>query len=113
MTHRIREAMRDLHPAPLGGDNEIVEIDETYVCGKTKNRAFKAPPPKEAVVALVERDGNVRSFHVANVTATTLRAILVTQINRASYVMTDEAPVYGKVGAKFKGHGTVNHSIDE
>lgn len=33
MCHRIREAMRELHPessGPLGGDNKVVEVDETY-----------------------------------------------------------------------------------
>lgn len=30
MAHRIRESMRDDAPAPLGGDNKAVEIDETY-----------------------------------------------------------------------------------
>ena len=30
MAHRIREAMRDPSPSPLGGDGKIVEADETY-----------------------------------------------------------------------------------
>lgn len=30
MTHRIREAMRALGMTPLGGDGEVVEVDETY-----------------------------------------------------------------------------------
>ena len=45
-------------------------------------------------MALVERDGSVRSFHVADVTAQTLRPIIVTQVNRASYLMTNESRVY-------------------
>ncbi len=115
MAHRIREAMRpaDGSEGPLGGQNKVVEVDETYIGGKAKNRAYKAPPKKEAVVSLLERDGNVRSFHVANVTAKTLRPILVKQISRKSYLMTDESVVYPKVGEEFAGHGTVNHSADE
>lgn len=115
MAHRIREAMRDGpdQSGPLGGENQVVEADETYVGGKAKNRAYKEPPKKEAVMALVERDGRVRGFHVANVTAKTLREKLVTQVDRASYLMTDEAPQYRKTGDEFAGHGTVNHSIDE
>ena len=114
MMHRIREAMRELSFAagPLVGMNKVVEADETYVGGKAKNQKDKIPP-KEAVVALVERDGFVRSFHVPNVTAKTLRPILVTQISRASYLMTDEGTVYPKVGKEFAGHGRVNHSINE
>lgn len=115
MMHRIREAMREpsFLAGPLGGANKVVEVDEAYVGGKAKNRAYKEPPKKEAVVALVERNGQVRGFHVANVDAKTLRPVLVTQIERASYLMTDESTVYPKVAREFAGHGTVNHSIDK
>ena len=113
MMHRIREAMRESKPGALGGSNKVVEADETWMGGKAKNRAFKEPRPKEPVVALVERDGSVRSFHVEAVNARTLRPILVTQIDRASFLMTDESNVYTKTGKEFSGHGTVNHSIKE
>jgi hypothetical protein len=66
-----------------------------------------------AVFSLVERDGYVRSRHVADVTAKTLRDAIVTQADRKSYLMTDEAAVYEKLGREFAGHGTVNHSADE
>ena len=113
MMHRIREAMREKHEGGLGGANKVVEADETYVGGKAKNKAFGDPPNKEPVVALVERDGSVRSFHVEAVSRSNLRPILFQQIDRASFLMTDEAPVYRRPGKEFKGHGTVNHSIDE
>ena len=71
MAHRIREAMNGGTDGPLGGQNAVVEADETYVGGKASNRATRAPAAKKAVVALVEREGNVRSFHVANVNAKT------------------------------------------
>ena len=111
--HRIRESLRESKfDEPLGGPNKVVEVDETYVGGKAKNRKGKVPP-KEAVVALVERDGRVRSFHVQAVSAKTLRPILVTQVSRKSYLMTDDSTVYPKIGEEYAGHGTVNHSIEE
>jgi hypothetical protein len=55
----------------------------------------------------------VRSRHVADVTAKTLRDAIVTQVDRASYLMTDEASTYTATGDEFGGHGTVNHSAEE
>ena len=114
LCHRIREAMDGATGnAPLGGGNKVVEADETFVGGKARNRAFRAPKPKQAVVALVEREGQVRSFHVANVTAKGLRGLIVTNVDRASHLMTDESMVYTRVGREFAGHSTVIHSANQ
>jgi hypothetical protein len=112
---RVREAMRDLGMAdadPLGGANRVVEADETFVGGKAANRKGKIPP-KAIMLSLVERGGKVRSFHVPNVTAQTLRPIIVANVDKASYLMTDDSPVYPGIGAAFAGHGSVNHSAEE
>ena len=111
--HRLREAAWDPKRGPIGGENKVVEADETYIGGKAKNKAFGPPPKKHPVFALVERDGEVRSFHVTNVNSKTLRPIIVETASRKSYLMTDESPVYPKVGKEFSGHGTVNHSAKE
>ena len=115
MTHRIHEAMREgKFSSPLGGQNKVVEADETFVGGKARNAKRCAPiPKKEPVVALVERDGSVRSFHVEAVSRKNLRPVLTEQIDKATYLMTDEAKVYKSISSAFSGHGTVNHSIDQ
>jgi hypothetical protein len=68
---------------------------------------------KQPVVSLVERDGKVRSFHVARVTGETLRSILVTNADRGSWLMTDDHNGYKQVGSEFVGHGVVKHSLGE
>jgi transposase-like protein len=113
MCHRIREGMREINPTPIGGQNKVVEADETYVGGKAANRKGKIPP-KEAVFALLERDGKVRSEHVPTVSAKTLRPILKAQLDKRSYLMTDDATVYRHMGQQVaSGHSSVNHSIEE
>ena len=115
LCHRIREAMADNPTASgsLGGEGKFVEADETFVGGKQRNRAFRKPVAKKAVVTLVERDGRARSFHVANVNAATLRPILYKNIDRASKLMTDESPIYKVAGWDFAMHYYVNHSAKQ
>ncbi|MEO6153167.1 MAG: IS1595 family transposase [Croceibacterium sp.] len=126
MIHRIREAMKDSHDGPMGGYGETVEADETYVGGKIGNRSNKQRRymrasdenrspfrDKQPVVSLVERNGRVRSFHVANVTGQTLRSIIVTNVDRGSWLMTDEHGGYKAIGQEFVGHGVVTHSKGE
>jgi transposase-like protein len=109
MMHRIREAMKD-DGSPLGGPGRIVEADEAFVGGKQSRRAFKKVAKKKKVVALVERGGRARSFHVANIHANNVRGALVQNIDRASTLMTDEARIYWSVGKEFARHGHVLHA---
>jgi hypothetical protein len=52
-------------------------------------------PNHEAVMSLVERGGKVRSRHVADVTATTLKPILVETVAKDTHFRTDQAPSHG------------------
>jgi len=114
MCHRIREAMTPAQRGPIGGQNKVVESDETFIGGKAKNRAYATKEPKKHVVlALVDRDGDSYSFHIANVQAKTLRETIVRVASRKSHLMTDELASYVSLGKEFAGHSSVNHSADE
>jgi transposase-like protein len=120
MSHRIREGMRVLNPkTPLGGKGKTVEADETFIGGKERNKhAGKRDSKKiggagkEIAFALVERGGSVRSFHVPEVNAKTLRPILTAQIDATTALMTDDAGQYRHMNRDFS-HQTVNHGIGE
>jgi transposase-like protein len=116
LTHRIREAMKDqrgIFTPPMGGAGKTVEVDETYVGRKAGTKAFLPVSEKQPVVALVERDGGVRSFHFPTIRANTLRSTMASNISLESNLMTDEHPIYTFVGHNFASHGTVTHGKRE
>jgi transposase-like protein len=115
MCHRIREAMRSGGLGPLGGEGEIIEADETYY-GRMEESSKPArkrskTANKRPVVSLVERGGNVRSFHVASADKDTVQKILKENVDSSSRLYTDESPLYR--GAKVLDHETVRHSAGE
>ncbi len=115
LCHRIREAMGMTKDAsPIGGEGKTVESDETFVGGKAKNvHKGKSIPKKHAVVELVERDGQVRAKHVADVTAKTLRAVIAKHVDPKSTMNTDDALAYYHMSKEFAAHVAVNHSKGE
>lgn len=124
MAHRIREAMRELNPAgPNGGEGQTVEMDETYVGGKEKNKhkskrtkGANGGVGKEMAFALVERGGKVRSHHLADISAKTLRPILDQQFGEfatKTKLMTDGEGQYRIIAPMFASHDVVNHGIGE
>ncbi len=114
MAHRIREAMNIGFSGPLGGNGSPVEVDETYWGNDGKQApGARGYAHKMKIVSLVERNGEKRSFHVANVTAKTVAPILRDQVAKKARLITDEARVYKKIGKEFAGHESVNHSAGE
>lgn len=114
MAHRLREAMRELNIDPVGGKWSTVEADETYIGNKGKQKpGARGFAHKEKVFSLVERGGRVQSYHVERVNAETLKPIMMKQIKADTVLMTDEAPVYRKIGNTFAMHGVVQHGIGE
>ena len=120
MTHRIRAAMKSNPKGPLGGAGKIVEADETYWGteeGKTREgkHGGAAHNAMNKVVALVERGGELRAIHVADVTGKNLKAVLTQQVHADSHLMTDSSPRYNllKHEQPFAQYDQVNHSIGE
>lgn len=127
LCHRIRLAMANGGiGSPMGGSGQIVEADETYF-GPVKNpgtfrgdgRPYKrggkqtGPANKRPVIALVERGGKARLFHVVDANRVTVEKILRENVDRASRLHTDESRLYTNVGKEFATHETVKHTAGE
>lgn len=127
--HRVMEAMRrgGLDLPPMGGEGKVVEADETYIgkipevqrpATKTSGRPWAKKGGsgigrKRAIVSLVERGGEVRSFHVPGAHAEAVVSIVRNNIARETRLHTDESRLYSAVGKEFASHETVKHSDKE
>lgn len=115
MTHRIREALKDPEfTNKLGGNGKFVEVDETYWGNANKKRpGARGYAHKEKIFSLVERDGEVRSFHVPHVTGKTLKPIIREQIEHDTHIVTDDMGAYKGLDKEFDNHSVVCHSQNE
>jgi transposase-like protein len=117
LAHRIREAMRSGDLAPFGGEGGVVEVDETYIgrkegVEKPKGGARHMIP----VLSLVHREsGQSRMFVIDRANSATILPIVHANVERETYLLTDEAAVYPRhvLDRYFLGHGQVNHKAGE
>jgi len=123
MCHRIRAAMKNGEFKKLTG---VVEVDETYIGGKAKNRhgwgigrghekgaAGRGPSGKLAVIGAIARKGNVVAQIIENTDQFTLsRFVHQTVSEKVDLVATDEYPGYRMLKARFP-HKVVRHTIRE
>lgn len=115
MLHRIREMLTDREPSLMQG---TVEVDETYVGGKNKNRHAhkkiedsqgRSAKGKTAVVGMVERNGKVKTVVVDNTDSKTLHSIVKSNINFNVTLITDAYRSYNGLGTNYN-HITVKHT---
>jgi hypothetical protein len=125
MMHRLREAMRTGGLEPMGGAGKVVEVDETYFGQlaqqprvRTSGEPFKpgrlrGSAGKRAVLALVERGGGSRTFHIANADLETVAKIMKDNIARETEINTDDSRIYKPVPFNFAQHHKINHTDKE
>lgn len=125
MGHRIREAMRvgSLVP-PMGGAGQVVEIDETIygrssthpkgrVEGKSRKLGIGNSAHKNVILSLAQRNGEVRSFHVAGSTVSEVIPVVEANVAKETAMMTDKAQLYRQRLRGFASHDRVDHGRSE
>ncbi|TCD11634.1 IS1595 family transposase [Pedobacter frigidisoli] len=120
MLHRLRFAFSN-GSFQLLGDDKIVELDETFVGGKNKNRhlnkkvknsqgrSFKDKTP---VLGMLERNGLLTAKVVENTSAKVMQPIIIENVKSKSIIMTDEWGGYNKLERIFS-HSFVNHGAGQ
>lgn len=113
--HRIREMVKVKNPKIM---TTTVELDETYVGGKNKNRHAskkvensqgRSAKDKTPVFGILERDGNLIAMKVVNTTGDVLKAIISKNVAVNTKIMTDEHRAYYGLSEHYI-HSVVNHS---
>ena len=120
LLHRVREMLKEKAPQTL---QNMVEVDETYIGGKMKNKhksiRNKAHADnvshvdnKTCVVALLERNNKVRTHVHAN-KSITLKDMVRLHVDKSARVFTDSLNAYKGLDKEFAEHQIVNHNEEE
>jgi transposase-like protein len=110
MAHRIRKAMSDDDPTPLGSEGQVIEIDESFIGGSLPRQgSTEAKRRKVKVLGIAERGGRVHLKKIRDLKPATLQPVLDASVSpNASAIHTDGSLRYVNMIPKGK-HVRGNH----
>ncbi len=115
LAHRIHEAMRSGDLAPFGSGGGVVEADETHI-GRDPEEPLhrQGYSHKIKILSLLDRDtGAVQSRVMEFVNSKSITEIVSANLSHEARLMTDESPVYLRVGKTLAGHASTRHAKGE
>lgn len=114
MWRQIRRLMVESGDRLLEG---VIEVDETFIGGKGKNRAYEwrglEEKPKEILMGMVERGGKVYMKHIPNTGKWTLLKQIKENISSTARIYSDELAAYTNLPKYGYEHDSVTHSAGQ
>jgi transposase-like protein len=111
LCHRVRAAMREVSADLLKG---VVEVDETYIGGRTHDGGKGGKRNKAVIIGAVERGGDIRLKVIASPTKYWLHKFIHdTTDPKCEAIYTDEARAYEGIQDADTRHEHVKHSLYE
>jgi transposase-like protein len=110
MAHELRKLMATADSSGKGPLTGHVEIDETFVGGRSNRQGRKTGlENKTTVFGMLQRDGRVIAGPVPNRLKATLEPIIKKNVERGAKISTDEHGAYSDLAGIGYNHGAVNH----
>lgn len=120
MLHRIRKAMQNGSMMKLGGNGGPVEVDETFIGGKSRNMHISKRErritgtggrDKTAVMGFLERGGQIKTAVVPNRKTGAIQGNVRKHVEAGAALYTDALMSYRGLGAEY-AHAVVDHAVE-
>ena len=106
MFRQIRSLLQE-SPEPMSGE---VEVDETYIGGRSHGKRGRGAEGKTPVFGIAQRQGNISATATTDIKSATIYPIVKEHVLPESMVYIDEYHIYNKLKKQGYAHKRVHHT---